>query len=207
MFVRQFMTSQVFTVSPEESIADAMALMREKKITKLPVMDKGNLVGFLTDGDLREVSPSPATTLSIFELNYLIAKTPVREVAVKKVITCHPDMQLEDAALLMREHVIGGLPVLDEGKLVGIITGMDILDAFLDIMGFRSPGQRVVIETKDESGVMLYLAVTIKEFDVNISSIAVYHLQDHQVQILARLQGERVAEVKASLTQKGYRIT
>jgi len=207
MFVRQFMTSQVFTVSPEESIADTMALMREKKITKLPVMDKDNLVGFLTDGDLREVSPSPATTLSIFELNYLIAKTPIREVAVKKVITCNPDMQLEDAALLMREHEIGGLPVLDEGKLVGIITGSDILDAFIDIMGFRSPGQRVVIETKDESGVMLDLAVTIKEFDVNISSLAVYHLQDHQVQILARLQGDQVDKVKASLTQKGYRIT
>ena len=207
MFVRQFMTSQVFTVSPEESIADTMALMREKKIHKLPVMDKGKLVGFVTDGDLREVSPSPATTLSIFELNYLIAKTPIREVAVKNVMTCHPDTQIEDAALLMREHKIGGLPVLDEGKLVGIITATDILDAFLDIMGFRSPGQRVVIETKDQSGVMLDLAVTIKEHDVNISSLAVYHLKDNQVQILARLQGEKVAEVKASLAEKGYRIT
>ena len=206
MYVRQFMTSQVFTVSPEESIADTMTLMREKKITKLPVMDKGKLVGFVTDGDLREVSPSPATTLSIFELNYLIAKTPIREVAVKKVLTCHPDTRLEDAALLMREHKIGGLPVLDEGKLVGLITGTDILDAFLDILGFRSPGQRVVIEAKDDTGVLLDLAVTIKQFEVNISSFAVYHLQDNQVQILAHLQGEQVAEVKASLTAKGYRV-
>src|SRR5665648_464593 len=182
MYVRQFMTSQVFTVTPEESIADTMTLMRDKKITKLPVMDKGKLVGFLTDGDLREV-------------------------AVKKVITCQPDMQLEDAALLMREHEIGGLPVLDEGKLVGIITGSDILDAFLDIMGSRSPGQRVVIITKDKSGVMLDLAVTIKEFDVDISSIAVYHLKDNQIQILARFQGEQVDRVKASLAQKGYSIT
>jgi len=206
MYVRQFMTSQVFTVGPEESIADTMTLMREKKITKLPVMDKGKLVGFVTDGDLREVSPSPATTLSIFELNYLIAKTPIREVAVKKVLTCHPDTRLEDAALLMREHKIGGLPVLDEGKLVGLITGTDILDAFLDILGFRSPGQRVVIEAKDDTGVMLDLAVTIKQFDVNISSFAVYHLKDNQIQILAHLQGEQVAEVKASLTAKGYRV-
>jgi len=207
MFVRQFMTSQVFTVGPEEAIADTMALMREKNIHKLPVMDKGKLVGFVTDGDLREVSPSPATTLSIFELNYLIAKTPIREVAVKKVMTCNPDTTIEDAALLMREHKIGGLPVLDEGKLVGIITATDMLDAFLDIMGFRSPGQRVVIVTKDQSGVMLDLAVTIKEHDVNISSLAVYHLKDNQVQILARLQGEKVADVKASLTEKDYQIT
>ena len=208
MYVRQFMTSQVFTVSPDESIADTMALMREKKIHKLPVMNKGKLVGFVTDGDLREVSPSPATTLSIFELNYLIAKTPIQEVAVKKVITCQPETQIEDAALLMREHNIDGLPVLDdEGKLVGIITGTDILDAFLDIMGFRSPGQRVVIETLDKSGLMLDLAVTIEEFDVFISSLAVYHLKGNQVQILARLQGDKVAEVKASLAKKGYNIT
>lgn len=208
MYVRQFMTSQVFTVSPEESIADTMALMREKKIHKLPVMNKGKLVGFVTDGDLREVSPSPATTLSIFELNYLIAKTPIRDIAVKKVLTCSPDTQIEDAALLMRDNNIGGLPVLDdEGNLVGMITGTDILDAFLDIMGFRSPGQRVVIETKDQSGVMLDLAVTIKECDVDISSLAVYHLKDNQVQILARLQGDKVTEVKTSLAKKGYQVT
>ena len=106
----------------------------------------------------------------------------------------------------MREHKIGGLPVLEDGKLVGMITGTDILDAFLDIMGFRSPGQRVIIETKDQTGVLLDLAVTIKQFDVNISSFAVYHLKENQVQILARLQGEQVAKVKESLTEKGYRV-
>lgn len=206
MYVRQFMTSQVFTVTPDESIADTMALMREKKINSLPVVDKGKVVGFVTDGDLREVSPSPATTLSIFELNYLIAKTPIREVAIKEVVICRPDTKIEDAALLMRDHNIGGLPVLDEGKLVGIITGSDILDSFLDIMGSRSPGQRVVIETKDKSGLMLDLAVTIKEFEVNIASLAVYHLKDNQVQILARLQGEQVDNVKMSLEEKGYNI-
>ncbi|MCB8816838.1 CBS domain-containing protein [Desulfosporosinus shakirovi] len=206
MYVRQFMTAQVFTVTPEKTIADTMALMREKKISRMPVVEKGKLVGLVTDGDLREVSPSPATTLSIFELNYLIAKTPIREVAIKKVVTCHPDTQIEDAALLMRDHKIGGLPVVDGGKVVGIITGSDIMDAFLDIMGFRSPGQRVMIETKDQVGVMLDLALSTKEFDVNIGSLAVYHLRDNQIQILARLQGDQVAEVEASLKKKGYKI-
>ncbi|SDG78731.1 CBS domain-containing protein [Desulfosporosinus hippei] len=206
MYVRQFMTAQVFTVGPDKSIADTMALMREKKISKLPVVEKGKLVGFVTDGDLREVSPSPATTLSIFELNYLIAKTPIREVAIKKVITCHPDTQIEDAALMMRDHKIGGLPVIEEGKVVGIITGSDILDAFLDIMGFRSPGQRVTIETKDQIGVMSDLALVTKEHEVNIGSLAVYHLKDNKVQILARLQGDQVDEVEKSLDKKGYQI-
>ncbi|KGK89399.1 acetoin utilization protein [Desulfosporosinus sp. HMP52] len=206
MYVRQFMTAQVFTVGPDKSIADSMALMREKKISKLPVVEKGKLVGFVTDGDLREVSPSPATTLSIFELNYLIAKTPIREVAIKKVITCHPDTQIEDAALMMRDHKIGGLPVIEDGKVVGIITGSDILDAFLDIMGFRSPGQRVMIETKDQIGVMSDLALVTKEHEVNIGSLAVYHLKDNKVQILARLQGDQVDEVEKSLDKKGYQI-
>ena len=206
MYVRQFMTDQVFTASPSESIADTMALMREKKITRMPVVEKGKLVGFVTDGDLREVCPSPATTLSIFELNYLIAKTPIREVALKKVVFCHPDTQIEDAAMLMRDHKIGGLPVVEGDKVVGIITGSDILDAFLDIMGFRSPGRRVMIETKDQIGVMSDLAATTKEFEVNIGSLAVYHLKDNQIQILARLQGDRAVEVEESIEKKGYRI-
>ena len=201
MYVRQFMTSQVFTVSPEDTVANTMALMREKKINRLPVVEKGKLIGIVTDGDLREVSPSPATTLSIFELNYLVAKTPIRSVAVKKVITCNPETKIEEAALLMREHEVGALPVLEEGKLVGIITETDILDTFLDVMGFRSPGQRVVIETRDEVGVMVDLSSIIKQHDVNITSLAVYHLKNNKVQILVRLNGEYVKEVKDALSQ------
>lgn len=204
MYVKQFMTSQVFTVSPEDNVANTMALMREKKINRLPVVEKGKLVGIVTDGDLREISPSPATTLSIFELNYLVAKTPIRDIAVKKVITCGPETTIEEAALLLREHEIGALPVLDQGKLVGIITETDILDTFLDVMGFRSPGHRVVIETRDEVGVMVSLASIMKEHDVNITSLAVYHLRNNKVQILARLNGDRVKEVKACLIEKGY---
>lgn len=208
MYVSQFMTSQVFTVRPEDNIAETMSLMREKKISRLPVVEKGKLVGIVTDGDLREVSPSPATTLSIFELNYLVAKTPIRDVAVKKVITCTPETKIEDAALLMRDHAIGALPVLDQGnKLVGIITGTDIFDAFLDVMGFRSPGERFVIETKDEVGVMVDFSSIMKEHDVNIASLAVYHLKNNKVQILARLNGERVKEVKDSLIEKGYDLS
>ncbi|HVJ49128.1 CBS domain-containing protein [Desulfitobacterium sp.] len=207
MYVNQFMTSQVFTVGPEDNVANTMTLMREKKINRLPVVQKGKLVGIVTDGDLREVSPSPATTLSIFELNYLVAKTLIRDVAVKKVITCSPDTKIEDAAVLMRDHGIGSLPVLDQEKLVGIITETDIFDTFLDIMGFRSPGQRVVIETKDGVGVMVDLSTIIKDYDVDMTSLAVYHLKNNKVQILVRLSGDRVKEVKDALSEKGYELS
>ncbi|WP_434510920.1 CBS domain-containing protein [Desulfitobacterium sp. AusDCA] len=207
MYVKQFMTSQVFTVTPDDNVADTMALMREKKINRLPVIQKGKLVGIVTDGDLREVSPSPATTLSIFELNYLVAKMKIRDVAVKNVIACSPDTKIEDAAVLMRDHGIGSLPVLDNDKLVGIITETDIFDTFLDIMGFRSPGQRVVIETKDGVGVMMDLAAIVKAYDVNMTSLAVYHLKNNMVQILVRLSGDREKEVKDALIEKGYDVS
>lgn len=206
MFVRQFMTAQVITVKPEDTIADTMTLMRERQVNRLPVVEHGKVVGLVTDGDLREISPSPATTLSIFELNYLVAKTAIREVAVKKVITCTPETRIEDAALLMRDHKIGGLPVVEGERLVGIITETDIFDAFLDIMGFRSSGERVVIETQDQVGVMLDLAQTIQEYDVNISSLAFYHLPESRAQILAKLSGGRVSEAKQSLIDKGYNL-
>ncbi len=178
MIVREFMTSEVFTVTPDDNIADTIALMREKKVNRLPVIENGQVVGIVTAGDLREVSPSPASTLSIFEINYLVAKTSIREIANKKVISCRTDSNIEDAAILMREHHIGGLPVVDDGKLMGIITETDIFDAFLEIMGFRIPSQRFVIETRDKIGLIYDLVSTIKDYNVNIASLAGYHLAD-----------------------------
>lgn len=206
MYVKNFMSTPVITVSPNETIADTLALMREKKINRLPVVDKGKLVGLVTDGDLREISPSPATTLSIFELNYLVAKTSIKEVAVKKVITCTPNTKIEDAAVLMREHKIGGLPVVEEDRLVGIITQTDIFDAFLDTLGFRSPGERIVVETKDEVGVIAGMSAVIKDYNVNIASLALFHRPNDIVQILTRLNGEQVAEAIKALKAKGFQI-
>ncbi|MHB1404287.1 MAG: CBS and ACT domain-containing protein [Desulfitobacteriaceae bacterium] len=206
MFVRQLMTTDLITVAPTDTIADTMALMREKKIHRLPVVENGKIVGLVTEGDLREVSPSPATTLSIFELNYLVAKTTIREIAIKHVITCSPDARIEDVALVMRNHKIGGLPVVEDGRMVGIITETDVLDAFLNILGLRSPGDRIVIETTDKVGVMCDVAATTKEFGVNIASLAIYHPGEDRIKMLLRLSGERVEEVEEALTDKGYII-
>lgn len=208
MIVREFMTAKVVTVTPNDNIADTMALMRQKKVNRLPVIENDQVVGMVTDGDLREVSPSPASTLSIFELNYLIAKTTIREVAMKKVkiISCRTDSYIEDAALLMSENHISGLPVIDDGKLMGIITQTDIFDAFLEILGFRIPGRRVVIETRDKVGILADVASTIKDFNVNITSFAGHHFANNKIQILLRLNGERMEEAIDLLGKKGYDI-
>jgi len=207
MYVQQFMTSQVITVSPAESILNAMNIMKTKKINRLPVISSGKLVGIVTDGDLRAASPSPITSLSKFEMNELLSKVSIKDVAVKKVITCETGTLIEDAALLMREHKIGALPVMEGEKMVGIITQNNILDAFLDIMGVRSPGKRIVIEVRDEVGIFNEISIVIKRFEVDITSLAVYHLPNRKAQILCHLDGEGAEEAVSTLIQKGFSIT
>ena len=207
MYVQQFMTSQVFTVTPSESIFKAVNLMQTKKINRLPVVNGGKLVGIVTDGDLRAASASPATTLSKFEMNELLSKISIKDVAVKKVITCTPDALIEDAALIMRENKVGALPVMENDKLVGIITHNNILDAFLDIMGARSPGKRIVVEVRDEMGIFNEVTSVTKKLEVDITSLAVYHLSNRKVQILCRLDGEKSEEAVEVLVQRGFNIT
>jgi len=143
MRVRDKMTPNPVTITPQTTIADALALMREGNFRRLPVLDKGKLVGIVTDRDLSEVSPSPATSLSVFELNYLLSRTKIGTIIKKQqVISISPDAYLEEAALIMRDHEIGAIPVVEEGKLVGIITESNIFDAFIEMMGseIREPG-------------------------------------------------------------------
>lgn len=207
MYVKQFMTSQVISVTPNESILNAMNTLKTKRINRLPVLSNGKLVGIVTDGDLRAASPSPVTSLSKFEMNELLSKVSIKDVAVKKVITCSPETLIEDAALVMRENKIGALPVLEGEKMVGIITQNNILDAFLDIMGARSPGKRIVIEVRDEVGIFNEVSAVIRQYGVDITSLAVYHIQNRKVQILCRLDGERADEAVSVLIEKGFNIT
>ncbi len=207
MYVQQFMTSRVITVSPSENILNAMNIMKTKSINRLPVVKSGKLVGLVTDGDLRAASPSPVTSLSRFEMNELLSKVSIKDVAVKRIVTCTPDTLIEDAALLMREHKIGALPVMEGDKLVGIITENNIMDAFLDIMGARSPGKRIVVEVLDEMGIISEVSSVIRRFEVDITSLAVYHLPNNKAQILCRLDGEGTEAAVKALIEKGFDIT
>lgn len=207
MYVQQFMTTQVISVRPDESILNAMNIMKTKSINRLPVMSNGKLVGLVTDGDLRAASPSPITSLSKFEMNELLSKVSIKDVAVKKVITCTPETLIEDAALIMRENKIGALPVMEGDKMVGIITQNNLMDAFLDIMGARSPGKRIVVEARDEVGIIYEISTVIKQLGVDITSLAVYHLPNRKAQILCHLDGEKADEAVKLLIEKGFDIT
>ncbi|HEX2908639.1 MAG TPA: CBS domain-containing protein [Phototrophicaceae bacterium] len=127
VMVNEWMTTPVISVTPATAISTAHQMMKEKGIRRVPVVEDEHLVGIVTIGDVREASPSDATTLSIWELNYLWAQLTIERVMTRKVVTVRPDVCILDAAQLMLDHKVSGLPVVDEqGKLVGILTESDI---------------------------------------------------------------------------------
>jgi acetoin utilization protein AcuB len=132
MLVRDMMTKQPVAVSPETTLPEAMRLMKKHSFRRLPVLKRQKLVGIVTDRDLKEAMPSDATSLSIWELNYLLSKLEVKEVMQSPVISATETMSVQDAAKLMLEKKIGGLPVMNRGTLTGIITVTDVLKVFVD---------------------------------------------------------------------------
>jgi acetoin utilization protein AcuB len=158
MLVREWMTSDPQTVSVSTPVMEAMQRMREGGFRRLPVVRDERLVGIVTDRDLKEATPSKATTLSVFELNYLLSKLLVKDVMTGTVITVSPEDPIERAALLMEEHKVSGLPVVDGGALVGMLTITDLLRAFVGFLGMREGGVRVTVDLPDEPGVLARVA-------------------------------------------------
>jgi acetoin utilization protein AcuB len=154
MLVREWMTEDPQTVASETPVMEAMQAMREGGYRRLPVVDGGRLVGIVTDRDLKEATPSSATTLSVYELNFLLARMKVREVMSAPVVTVRGDDPIERAALAMEEHRVSGLPVLVDGELAGILTITDLLRAFVGFLGLREGGTRVTVDAPDAPGVL-----------------------------------------------------
>jgi acetoin utilization protein AcuB len=174
MFVRMWMTTDVVTVTPETPILEAQEIMKKRSVRRLPVVNKrGKLVGIVTKSDILEASPSDATTLSIWELNYLLARTTVEQIMVKTedLITVSPNDPIERAALLMRQHKVGGLPVVESSHLVGIITESDIFEVLLKLLGVHQRGTRLTLELADRPGALAQALEVIRDHDVNVRSI------------------------------------
>ena len=146
MRIRDVMTKNPITVDSETLVLDAQKIMKENNIRRLPVVDKESLVGIVTQHDLLQASPSPATSLSIHELNYLLAKMKVKEVMKKNPMTLSPDTPFEEALRIGQDRKIGSFPVMDKGKLVGIITESDTVRFLTRALGLREEGSRVTIE-------------------------------------------------------------
>ena len=152
MLVGEFMSHPIISIAPDLPIVDALTLMKREHVRRMPVIKDGQLLGIVSDKDLLNASPSPATSLSVWEMNYLLSKITVKDVMTRKVITVAENSTIEEAARLMADNKIGGLPVLRGSHVVGIITETDLFKLFLDLMGARDMGVRVTALILDEPG-------------------------------------------------------
>ena len=205
MFVVKRMTPNPKVIESTATIADASEMMRKYKIRRLPVVDDGRLVGIVTDRDLRSVSPSPATTLSIFELNYLLGKMQVKDILHKDVVTINVGATIEEAALTMSNHHIAGLVVVDAvGAVVGIITETDIFNSFVEIMGLKEGKTRFTFSVSDQVGVLHEITGVFKDLNINISSLASYTTDEGPGELVIRFNAQDTGELIQKLTAIGY---
>ena len=190
MAVKDFMTRKVVYISPDTTIAHAADIMRDQKLHRLPVIENDKLVGLVTEGTIAEASPSKATSLSIYEMNYLLNKTKVKDVMIHDVVTTSQYASLEDATYLMLKNKIGILPVVDNEQVYGIITDRDIFKAFLEVSGYGEKGVRMRFVTEDEVGVLSHIIALLVEENLNISNTVNIPRKDGKVVIEVQIDGD-----------------
>lgn len=206
MFVKNKMTRNPHTISPDQTIPDAHAIMVENGVKRLPVMKNNKLVGIVSREDIQSASPSKATTFSVGEITYLLSKTKIKHIMSKKIVTISPDALLEEAATLMRDQRVGFLPVVEDDKLVGIITESDIFDSFIELLGFREKGTRLTIEAIDEPGIMSNLTSIISKFGANITRVAVYRGEHGKSAIVVGINSMDTSEIEKTIEENGFII-
>ncbi len=179
MLVYERMSRHPMTVKPDAAVDATLKRMKEEKVRRFPVIDDhGNLVGIVSDKDLLYAAPSPATSLSIYELHYLYSRITVDQVMTRDVITVEEDEPIEEAARIMVDNKIGGLPVMREGKLVGIITETDIFKTFMEMMGARDQGVRLTLLCPEQRGELAALTGAVAELGGNIMSLGTFWGED-----------------------------
>ena len=208
MFVSDIMTKNPVTVSPDLMGDEAAVIMNKNRFRRLPVVKDGNVVGFISDRDIMQVAPSPATTLSKYEVNSLLAKIKVKEIMSKKVYTIQANAPIEEAALMMCNNKIGGMPVISStGAIVGIITETDVFKAVVDIMGLTKANTRLTIQGDDKVGVVQNVSAVFANMGINITSLVSTQTgKKGKFELVVRADIDNVDEIKAKLAEKGYEL-
>lgn len=207
MFVINRMTKNPMTVTADTKVDEVAHLMKKHSFRRLPVVDDGKLVGFLSDSDLMRVAPSPATTLSRYEINSLLAKICVRDIMKKDVVSVNVGATIEEAALIMYKNKIGGMPVVSNmGAVVGVITETDIFKTFVDVMGLADGKTRITLEVTDKIGVVKDIAEIFGQAGVSIDSLITCKKEDNKYEIVIRGDITNIDDIKAKLEAKGYKV-
>ena len=209
MLVKERMTTPVIVVQVDTPFQEALKLMRDNKFRRLPVVDReGVLVGIVSERDLLHASPSPATTLSVWEINYLLWKLKVADIMTHHVLTIDPESPLEDAASLMVSRKIGGMPVVDgQNHVIGIITETDIFSAFVEMMGGGQKGLRLTLQIPAGSGTLATLSKAIFEAGGNILSVGSLNREtDSQRELIVKVRGVSKEKIVGVLEALGDHV-
>jgi acetoin utilization protein AcuB len=208
MLVRHWMTRDPIAIEADTPFLEARLVLRDRRIRHLPVVEQGRLLGVVTDRDLKEAAPSGASTLDVYEMNYLLLKIKVRELIKRAPITIRGDDGVERAALLMHDHRIGCLPVLDDtGHLVGLITATDLLAAIIEILGYREPGTRIAFEVPDGPDACHQLGHLLHDHRMDLRSLltCTLHTRPGYRDFVIRVKGEQ-AEALADEIRTRYGV-
>lgn len=208
MLVRNRMTQDPTTITTETTLKDALDLVRSKPFRHLPVMDgEDQLVGVVTEKSLIHASPTPTTTLSVFEVDYILSHTTVGQIIQGEPITVEPDLPIEEAARRMIDHRIGCLPVTEGGELVGIISDTDIFRVFAEGLGGGHPSLRVTVVVPEEVGSLAKITSCIADLEANIYSLGIFWGETPEDRVVTlRLEGVDRETVVQALEEEGIEV-
>ncbi len=208
MFVRDVMTMNVVTIPSHTSIADAKRIMEAHKIRRLPVVDRGKLVGLVTERRLEAYTPSKATSLSVWEISYLLGNTSVKDIMEKNVLTVNPDMTVEEALAVAQEKKVGSLPVVEDGRVVGIVTTNDFFYKIANpTLGIGMPGTRIQVTSKTDKNILEDICAARARMGMNI--LTLHMISSTEVggkDIVVHVDTEDVSEMVEELEGKGYEV-
>jgi acetoin utilization protein AcuB len=210
MFVKDIMTMNVVTIPSNTSISDAKRIMEAHRIRRLPIVDRGKLVGMVTEHRLEAYTPSKATTLSVWEIGYLLGNTPVKDIMEKNIVTVTPNMTVEEVLALAQEKAVGALPVLEDGRLVGIVTTNDFFYKIANpVLGIGMPGTRVEVIGKGDDKVIENVVSQANRQGIRIITIHVLNIPEspeEKKDIVIHLDTEDTSKFVKELKTKGYEV-
>lgn len=210
MLVGERMSHPIISIAPDMPVHDALNMFKRERIRRAPVVKEGKLVGIVSNHDLLNASPSPATSLSVWEMNYLLSKLTVSEVMTKNVTTVTEDTPIEEAARIMADNKIGGLPVMRDSHVVGIITETDLFKIFLELMGAREKGVRVTALIEEKPGQLAKITEAIAKAGGNFVAFGQFSGEDPSTRLVtfkvAGIKKEEVKKAVADITKEIWDI-
>ena len=207
MLVRDVLTPNVISVSPKTTLPEAVRLMRERGIRHLPVVKDGKLVGIVSDRDLKRAMASPATSLEVHELTYLLNRLAVGEIMTRTVITIGAMFPVEEAARLMVMEKVSALPVTDADRLVGIVTETDVLDLFVRAMGAGTPSSRLDVRLGDRENALAEVVRLTEDAGAAVSSVMTLVDREGRKEAVLRLATINPGPAVKALEARGYTVT